>query len=402
MRFGIFYEQQLPKPWEDHDEERLFREALEQVELADRLGFDVVWVAEHHFLPEYSHSSAPEMFLAAATQRTSRIRLGHGIVQATTNHPARIAERIATLDVLSGGRAELGFGEGQGLTELEPFGVTQEDKRARFEDVVRASLPMLYNEVWSYEGPFATFPLRTVVPRPVQRPHPPLWVACTRTETIRYTGHRGMGVLGFAFASPERAKVWVGAYYNEFVKRQERLTDYVTNANIAVSTYFMCAETDDVAWSRAEGCTFFEFSLGQYSRKNFTRSTGSLWERYLAWKETEAGRARDVTKLGLIGSPDRIRRKLREMQETHIDQVILLVQAGKTKHEETCESLELFARDVMPEFHDAEDAHQRWKRAVLAREIELVDPTDEELAVDGQRIPGPVQLAAKGVAQGDV
>jgi alkanesulfonate monooxygenase SsuD/methylene tetrahydromethanopterin reductase-like flavin-dependent oxidoreductase (luciferase family) len=397
VRFGIFYEQQLPKPWGEQDEARLFAEALEQVELADRLGFDVVWTAEHHFLPEYSHSSAPELFLAASTQRTSRIRLGHGIVQATTNHPARIAERIATLDILSKGRVEFGLGEGQGLMELEPFGVTHDDKRARFEDTVRAAVPMLYNDTWSYNGPFISFPKRSVVPRPVQRPHPPLWVACTRTETIRDAGRWGLGVLGFAFASPERAMTWVGAYYNEFLKRQRPLADYVPNPNIAVASYFMCASTDEVAHERAEGCTFFEFSLGQYSRKLLTQPGLSLWDRYQEWRETDAAKQRDPSKLGLIGSPERIRRRLRKMQETHIDQVILLVQTGKTRHEDACESLDIFAREVMPEFHDKDTHHQQWKQSVLAGDIELVDPPEEDLAVDAQRIPGPVQPSFKRV-----
>src|SRR5574341_1946107 len=112
MRFGIFYEHQLPRPWAPDDEHRLLKDALEQVELADRLGIDYVWEVEHHFLEEYSHSSAPEVFLAAASQRTQRIRLGHGIVQLTTNHPARVAERISTLDLVSNGRVEFGIGEG--------------------------------------------------------------------------------------------------------------------------------------------------------------------------------------------------------------------------------------------------------------------------------------------------
>src|SRR5262245_31536492 len=106
MKFGLFYEHQLPRPWDDDSELRLYQQALEQCELADRLGFDTVWEVEHHFLEEYSHSSAPEVFLAAVSQRTRRLRLGHGIVQSPPpfNHPARVAERIATLDLVSNGR----------------------------------------------------------------------------------------------------------------------------------------------------------------------------------------------------------------------------------------------------------------------------------------------------------
>ena len=116
---------------------KLYQDALTQVELADRLGYDYAWMVEHHFLEEYSHCPAPELFLGAASQRTRNIRLGHGILQLTTNHPARVAERVAVLDLLSNGRCEFGMGESASITELEPFGRTMEDKREVFEEAVR-------------------------------------------------------------------------------------------------------------------------------------------------------------------------------------------------------------------------------------------------------------------------
>ncbi|HEV7286926.1 MAG TPA: LLM class flavin-dependent oxidoreductase, partial [Kaistia sp.] len=102
MKFGIFYEHQVPRPWEARSEYQLFQDSLAQIELADKLGYDYAWEVEHHFLEEYSHSSAPEVFLGAASQRTKNIRLGHGIIQLTTNDPHRVAERVSTLDLLSG------------------------------------------------------------------------------------------------------------------------------------------------------------------------------------------------------------------------------------------------------------------------------------------------------------
>src|SRR5690242_21405145 len=136
MRFGIFYEHQMPRPWEEGAHEKLLRDALEQVELADRVGFDYVWEVEHHFLEEYSHSSAPEVFLAAASQRTERIRLGHGIVQLPPafNHPARVAERISMLDLVSNGRADFGTGESSSEAELGGFMIDPIDKRAMWEE----------------------------------------------------------------------------------------------------------------------------------------------------------------------------------------------------------------------------------------------------------------------------
>src|SRR3712207_207856 len=138
MRFGLFYEHQEPRPWDEGSTERLLKNALDQVELADRVGFDYVWEVEHHFLEEYSHSSAPEVFLAAASQRTQRIRLGHGIVQLPPafNHPARVVERAATLDLISGGRVDLGTGEASSQVELGGFGVDRNAKRADRESVV--------------------------------------------------------------------------------------------------------------------------------------------------------------------------------------------------------------------------------------------------------------------------
>ena len=123
MKFGIFYELQLPRPWGPDSEYDLYQNALSQLELADALGYDYAWEVEHHFLEEYSHSSAPEVFLSAASQRTKKIRLGHGIFQLTTTHPAKVAEKVSALDLISNGRVEFGMGESASITELTPFKV---------------------------------------------------------------------------------------------------------------------------------------------------------------------------------------------------------------------------------------------------------------------------------------
>ena len=370
MKFGIFYEHQIPRPWDVDSEYRLFHESLEQIELADHLGFDYAWEVEHHFLEEYSHSSAPEVFLGAASQRTKNIRLGHGVIQLTTNHPARVAERVSTLDLVSHGRVELGLGEAATTAELHPFGRRFRDKRAVWEDAVRACLPMFWNDAWEYHGEHFDFPLRNVIPKPRQKPHPPLWVACSQLDTIRMCGERGMGALGFQFVSAEAAQAWVNAYYIAFTQRLDKLCDYETNPNIAVVSQFMCAPTDEEARAKADGSSFFQFALGYYA----THAPGvpgeiQLWEEYLAYRETPEGQKQRVG--GLIGSPDTIRQRLRKFEESNIDQVILLNQAGKNTHEDICSSLELFAREVMPEFHEREPEHQAWKRQVLAGEIEL-------------------------------
>jgi alkanesulfonate monooxygenase SsuD/methylene tetrahydromethanopterin reductase-like flavin-dependent oxidoreductase (luciferase family) len=375
MKFGIFYELQLPRPWQPGGELQLYQNALDQVELADRLGYDYAWEVEHHFLEEYSHSPAPEVFLGAASQRTRQIRLCHGIMQLTTTHPARCAERIAALDLVSNGRVEFGTGESASITELEPFGVPFEEKRAIWEEAIQAIIPMFTQDAVEHHGKYFQMPLRNVVPKPVQKPHPPLWVACSALDTIEMAGRRGVGALAFQFLSADAAHAWVHAYYNAFTKRQKKLCDYVANPNLAITSYFMCAETDEEARRRADGIPFFQFALRFYGQQANRRrpdpGTVNLWDEYEKWKHENPENHARALRGGLIGSPETLRQKLRRFETSHIDSVILLNQAGKNTHEHICESLELFAREVMPEFHANIPAHEEWKAKVLAREIEL-------------------------------
>ncbi len=386
MKFGIFYEHQMPRPWTATVEFELLNDSLDQIELADKLGYDYAWEVEHHFLEEYSHSSAPEVFLGAASQRTKNIRLGHGVIQLTTNHPARVAERVSTLDLLSKGRVELGMGESSTITELHPFGAHFGTKRAVWEDAVRCIIPMFGDNAVEYHGEHHDFPLRNVLPKPFQKPHPPLWVACSQLDTIKMAGSRGMGALGFQFVSADAAHAWVNAYYNTFTKHQDKLADYATNPNIALVSGFMCADTDEEAMQKADGWTFFQFALGFYSKLGRPVAPGeiNLWEEYLKWKDTEKGQKQRQS--GLVGSPETLRKKLHKYKDSHIDQVILLNQAGKNSHQDICDSLELFAKEVMPEFHDLDKEHQEWKQAVLAGELELEEINTDDFNFQKQAL----------------
>jgi luciferase family oxidoreductase group 1 len=375
MKFGVFYELQIPRPWGETSERDVLANALTQIETADRLGFDYAWVVEHHFLEEYSHCSAPEVFLGAASQRTQRIRLGHGIIQLTTNHPLRVAERVATLDLLSGGRVELGLGEGQGPVELHPFAVRVRDKRDRWEESVQALVPAFTRSSWEFHGQYVDFPARNVIPKPLQKPHPPLWVACSNIKTIGEAGRWGMGALGFQFVSPDAARAWVNRYYRNVTQDLHKLADYPTNPNIAMVSGFMCAPTDAEAIAKASGWTFFVFCLSHYGKHGIPApGEGDMWELYQEWRKTP--KAEETLRSGLIGSPETIRKRLREFEATNVDQVILLNQAGRTTHEDIVASLDLFAREVMPEFRAREPEHQEWKRDVLAGRITL--PADDD------------------------
>src|ERR1700743_3113640 len=175
MRFGIFYERRLPRPGTEALEQKLFQDALDQVELADKVGFDYVWEVEHHFLEEYSHSSASDVFLAAASQRAPNIRLGFGILPLPPGyqHPARVAETVAMLDLVSNGRVEFGTGETSSGAELAGFGVDRETKREQWDEGLDVVTRMMVEEPFAgWDGRFFTMPPRNVVPKPVQRPHP--------------------------------------------------------------------------------------------------------------------------------------------------------------------------------------------------------------------------------------
>ena len=199
---------------EQGDERNLFHQALEQVELADRLGFDYAWEVEHHVLEEYSHSSAPEVFLAAAAARTKAIRLGHGIRQVIPNynHPARTAEGLATLDIISDGRVDFGIGEGATRLELGGFRIPAKEKRAMALEAAEQIANMMVLEPYpGFAGKYFTMPCRNVLPKPVQVPHPPMWMACTNRETIKIAAQNGFGAVAMQGETRHHGQVCVHA-----------------------------------------------------------------------------------------------------------------------------------------------------------------------------------------------
>jgi alkanesulfonate monooxygenase SsuD/methylene tetrahydromethanopterin reductase-like flavin-dependent oxidoreductase (luciferase family) len=392
MKFGIFYEHQLPRPWDEDAERRLIQEALEQVELADKLGFDVVWEVEHHFLEEYSHSSAPEVFLAACSQRTTNIRLGHGIVQTPPafNHPARVAERIAMLDLVSNGRVEFGTGESSSEAELGGFQIDPVLKREMWLEGLQVAVRCMTEAPFTgVDGKFVKMPPRNVVPKPVQKPHPPLWVACSRRDTILLAAEKGIGALTFAFIDPEEARTWVDDYYRTLAEKGTPVGRAV-NPNVACVTPMMCCPDEDDALARGlEGANFFGYSLGHYYIFGDHRpGVTDVWREYQE-RRGEMGFSPEVSAAveqerlgakiaggdtsglrGAVGTPEQIREFLRRYEEAGVDQVIFISQAGKNRHEHIMESLELFGREVLPEFKEREDAGAAARAARLAPVIE--------------------------------
>jgi alkanesulfonate monooxygenase SsuD/methylene tetrahydromethanopterin reductase-like flavin-dependent oxidoreductase (luciferase family) len=407
LQFGIFYEHQFPRPWDEGGELRLINDALEQIELADRLGIQYVWEVEHHFLEEYSHSSAPEVFLAAASQRTTRMRLGHGIVQTAPayNHPARIAERIAMLDLVSGGRVEFGSGESSSEAELRGFGIEPALKREAWLEGLEVTLRCMTETPFTgVEGRFVSMPPRNVIPKPVQRPHPPLWVACSRRDTILLAAEKGMGALSFAFIEPEDAAQWV-ADYETTMRERCWPVGLAVNPRLACVTPMMCARQEEDAIARGlEGANFFGYSLAHfYVFGDHVPGATNVWEEFQERRghmgyspeaaiaqqaETLGAKAAagDTTGLrGAVGTPDQLREFLRRYEAAGVDQLIFVMQAGKNRHEHIMESIELFGREVLPEFVERDDAHagaraERWAPIVemaMARRHETAPPMPE-------------------------
>lgn len=371
MKFGLLYEHQLPRPWAEDSDYRLLQNAIEQVELADRLGFDYIWENEHHFLEEYSHSSAPEVFLAFCARNTRQIRLGHAVVLSPPgyNHPARVAERIATLDLLSDGRVEFGTGESASRVELEGFGVDYEQKQAMWAEAVEQTANMMTLSPYpGFAGQFFSMPCRNVLPKPLQKPHPPIWVACSRRETIHEAARHGIGALTFAFVDPQEASKWVQEYYDIIKSDACVPIGHSVNANIAMVTGFSVHEDAAEARRRgADGFRYFGYALGHYYVfGHHSPGQTHIWQRFERARDGLA----EVGKGSGIGTPDQVAEHLDAFARTGVDQVIFIQQGGKNQHPHICEAMQLFAERVMPRFKANEAEREAQKAAALAPYIE--------------------------------
>ena len=390
MQFGIFFDLQLPRPWGEGDEIRLFKEALEQVELADKLGLEFAWVMEHHFLEEYSHSSAPEVFLGACSQRTKNIRLGQGIalMPPAYNHPARVAERIATLDLLSGGRVEWGVGASGSRIEMEGFNINPDEKQEMLEEAVREAAKMLCSNPYpGFKGRYFSMPPRNIVPKPIQKPHPPLWIACTDPRTVRRAAKWGVGALTLAFEDLEHKLV--EEFYATFKQECEPI-GRIVNPNIAMLTSIMCHKDSEVAVARGlEGFQFFRHALSHYYATG-THIPGA----FSLWEDFKRNASRQGFSVAGIGNPEQVQANLEKFESMGIDQVLFIHQAGNTRHEHICESLELFARQVLPAFQERHMIREQRKMKALApyidRAINRISPLPQL-----ETVP-PLELLPRG------
>lgn len=406
MRFGLFFLTEVPRPWDGESDRKVLNEQIEQIELADKLGFHYAWSAEHHFLDEYSHASAPDLVFAAASQRTSQIRFGHGIVQLPSNNAFRVTERINTLDNITGGRVEFGTGEG-GPIELNAFGADVANKRAIWRENLEAILRMMKEDPFGgYQGKHVSFIPRNVLPKPYQRPHPPLWVACPRPETLELAGENGIGALSFTLTlEPEKSyEKWVKPYYDIIESdRCVPIGDFVNPMIMAVAPT-MVAEDEQTAIDRGlDGAQFMGFGItNSYGLPDWTPDfQRDLYNQFLREREDKGFSrvlaARAMTALsarpsdgdrkslrGAVGSIDQVRDYMERYEQSGMDLLMLQSQLGRNKHEDICESMELFARHIMPPFLERDEQQQKEKAKRLAPAIDRAMERKAKLQQSGR------------------
>jgi putative sterol carrier protein len=235
------------------------------------------------------------------------------------------------------------------------------------------------------DGRHVSMPPRNVVPKPLQKPHPPLWVACSRRETLRVAAEKGLGVLGFAFLEPEEARAWVDEYYDIIASDRCVPAGFAVNPNVAVTLPMMVHPDEAEAIERGiDGAHFFGYARAHYDAFGQHRpGRTSIWDEFLARRD-EVGFARSVVRAegaplgvrvlreglgslrGAIGTPDQVGDLVRRYEEAGVDELILVLQAGRTEHQHIVEALELFAAEVMPEFAARRPAREASKRERLA------------------------------------
>lgn len=365
MDFGIFYEIQVDSPLKHREREAMvFHQVLEQVAFAEEMGFNNFWTVEHHFQPGFAHCSAPEVLYGAVSQRTSRIRIGHAVVLLPFpyNHPVRVAERLATLDILSKGRLEVGTGRSATIQELGGFSIPPDETRPRWEEGLR-----ILTEIWkskdgtfSWKGRYFDIPERTVVPMPVQKPHPPLWLASSNEDTHKLAGQMGLGLLTLVvMVDPEEVARRI-QIYRDALKEAQPVGQF-TNKRAAVFYMVHCAETDKQARDNAERGfmsyvnTLFTVS-GQLSAavKEGTRDVPTR-----AGANLPKGVSREQINMDYLidnrtvicGSPDTCIKQLEHIQKvTGLDHLMGMQQFWSIPHEKVMNSIKLFGQHVIPHF----------------------------------------------------
>jgi alkanesulfonate monooxygenase SsuD/methylene tetrahydromethanopterin reductase-like flavin-dependent oxidoreductase (luciferase family) len=372
MEFGLFVQAHVPRREVEADPEgaehtRLMRE-LELAVACDRAGWKYVWSVEHHFLEEYSHISASEIFLSYVAAQTTRIHVGSAIYNITppVNHPARIAERVAMLDHLSEGRFEFGTGRGSSSTEFRGFGIPDgETTRAMYDEALREILRMWRETTYSHKGTYFSMPERNVLPKPYSKPHPPLWVACGSPSTFEKAARLGLGALCFSLGSPRDFEPLIKVYKDN-IKHAEPVGEYV-NDNVACVTALLCLE--DGAQARREALRMgsgYHTSLVFRYLDTFPRPAGvPAWPQLIPEPTPEQLEERIATGQRIVGNPDECAAAVQKYADVGCDQIIFGVLASTQPQDVALRSVELFGRHVQPRF-DKDPVHSTTRMRELA------------------------------------
>jgi alkanesulfonate monooxygenase SsuD/methylene tetrahydromethanopterin reductase-like flavin-dependent oxidoreductase (luciferase family) len=361
LELSVFYELETSDP-SPESVRRIYKECVEQVQLADQLGYRAVWFTEHHFLERFSYSSAPEEVLAFLAAKTNRIRLGHGIVLLpfNINHPVRVAERIAVLDTLSNGRVEFGGGRAICESELSAFHVHPDVTRPQWEEAL-AMLPRMWTEdKFKWDGKLIQVPERAVIPKPVQQPHPPMSIACTQASTVEFAGEHGLGVLGFGISegvSNEYVRT-----YREKIRTAKPIGKFVNN-RFAVLRMALCSPNDREALD-LQGANSKMYS--HHTRELFApwidgkapASYAKIIENFVkGFAQLDQVSIEDVVKMGgaCIGDVSRCVDSLQFLEDAGVDEVMLFMQLYTTPHDQIMRSIDLFANKVLPRIRPRSD-----------------------------------------------
>lgn len=363
VEFGIFNSAYVPNVLEGgvpkgFEHERFLNE-VEFVKAADRSGFKYLWATEHHFLTEYSHLSSNEAFLGYAAGVTERIHLGSGIFNITppVAHPARVAEKVAMLDHLSGGRFEFGVGRGSSSTEQKGFGIEDPELTKEMVDEVLPEFKKMWrDEPYSFDGKFFSMPERNILPKPFTNPHPPMWVAAGNPSTFEKAARLGLGVLCFTTGTPDTLAPLIEVYKRE-IKNAEPVGDYV-NDNVMVTSQMLCLEDGqrarDIACNMGSGrhtSLVFKY-LDTFPKPAAIPDWPELMPDFTPELMEMMIQAGVVT----IGTPDECAKCVQNYADVGADQITFGMLSSTMPIDVVVEALETFGKYVIPQF-DTDPMH---------------------------------------------
>ncbi|MBV8949512.1 MAG: LLM class flavin-dependent oxidoreductase [Actinobacteria bacterium] len=376
MEFGIFNSLYMPHQLRDKDPEhaehnRLLDE-VEWTKAADRSGFKYSWATEHHFLEEYSHLSANESFMAYLAAVTNRIHVGSGIINITppVNPPPRVAERVAMIDHLSGGRFEFGVGRGSSTTEQRGFGIEDPELTKEMVDEVLPQFKRMWRETdYSFEGRFFSIPPRNVLPKPYTNPHPPMWIAAGNPGTFQKAARMGLGVLCFTMGSPESLKKLIEVYKTE-IEHAEPVGEYVNN-NVMVTSQMLCLEDGQKAREIACNMTSgYQNSLVFRYLDTFPKPPGvPTWPDLIPEPTPEGLDASIKAGLVCIGTPEEVNKSVQGYVDAGADQLVFGMLSTTMPVDIAVEAVETFGRQVLPHYdNDPVHSTTRQREAHLAKQ----------------------------------